>query len=115
MAEDGLWLSRKQRRQFHQPRLRREHFGELVQIDGSEHRWFEDRGPRCTLIVFIDDATGRLVALRFVPSEMRRARREDQGDALRSSTGSSRRKAPIAPPLSGLLRYIRSPQPRHRL
>jgi hypothetical protein len=41
----------------------------LVQIDGSEHRWFEDRGPRCTLIVFIDDATSRLVALRFVPSE----------------------------------------------
>jgi transposase len=69
MSEEGLWLSRKQRRQFHQPRLRREHFGELVQIDGSEHRWFEDRGPRCTLIVFIDDATGRLVALRFVQSE----------------------------------------------
>ncbi len=69
MSEEGLWLSRKQRRQFHQPRIRREHFGELVQIDGSEHRWFEDRGPRCTLIVFIDDATGRLVALRFVQSE----------------------------------------------
>jgi transposase len=69
MREEGLWLSRKQRRQLHQPRLRREHFGELVQIDGSEHRWFEDRGPRCTLIVFIDDATSRLVALRFVPSE----------------------------------------------
>jgi transposase len=69
MREEGLWLSRKQRRQLHQPRLRRDHFGELVQIDGSEHRWFEDRGPRCTLIVFIDDASGRLVALRFVPSE----------------------------------------------
>jgi hypothetical protein len=69
MSEEGLWLSRKQRRRFHQPRVRREHFGELVQIDGSEHRWFEDRGPRCTLIVFIDDATSRLVALRFVPSE----------------------------------------------
>ncbi|KPH77381.1 ISNCY family transposase [Bosea vaviloviae] len=69
MTAEGLWLSRKQRRQFHQPRVRREHFGELVQIDGSEHRWFEDRGPRCTLIVFIDDATGRLVALRFVHSE----------------------------------------------
>jgi transposase len=69
MREEGLWLSRKQRRQLHQPRLRRDHFGELVQIDGSEHRWFEDRGPRCTLIVFIDDATSRLVALRFVPSE----------------------------------------------
>jgi len=69
MREEGLWLSRKQRRQLHQPRLRRDHFGELVQIDGSEHRWSEDRGPRCTLIVFIDDATSRLVALRFVPSE----------------------------------------------
>lgn len=69
MSEEGLWLSRKQRRQFHQPRIRREHFGELVQIDGSEHHWFEDRGPRCTLIVFIDDATSRLVALRFVQSE----------------------------------------------
>ena len=69
MCEDGLWLSRKQRRQLHQPRLRRDHFGELVQIDGSEHRWFEDRGPWCTLIVFIDDATSCLVALRFVPSE----------------------------------------------
>ena len=69
MSEEGLWLSRKQRRQFHQPRVRRDHFGELVQIDGSEHRWFEDRGPRCTLIVFIDDATSRLVALRLVPSE----------------------------------------------
>jgi len=43
MVEDGLWLSRKQRRSFHQPRLCREHYGELIQIDGSEHRWFEDR------------------------------------------------------------------------
>lgn len=69
MADDGLWLPRKQRRVFHQPRLRREHFGELVQIDGSEHRWFEDRGPPCSLLVFVDDATGRLMQLRFVRSE----------------------------------------------
>jgi hypothetical protein len=41
MVEDGLWLSRKQRRSFHQPRLRRESYGELIQIDGSDHRWFE--------------------------------------------------------------------------
>ena len=57
MAEAGLWLSRRQRRTFHQPRLRRESYGELVQIDGSEHRWFEDRAEPCTLLVFIDDAT----------------------------------------------------------
>jgi hypothetical protein len=69
MIEEGLWLSRRQRRSFHQPRLRREAYGELIQIDGSEHRWFEARGVPCTLLVFIDDATGRLMQLRFVPSE----------------------------------------------
>jgi transposase len=69
MVEAGMWLSRKQRRNFHQPRLRRESLGELVQIDGSEHRWFEDRADPCTLLVFIDDATGRLMQLRFVESE----------------------------------------------
>ena len=69
MQEDGIWLSRKQRRTFHQPRLRRECFGELIQIDGSDHRWFEDRGDPCTLLVFIDDATSTLMELRFVTSE----------------------------------------------
>ena len=69
MVDAGLWLPRKQRRTFHQPRLRREAYGELVQIDGSEHRWFEDRGPPCSLLVFVDDATGRLMQLRFVRSE----------------------------------------------
>jgi hypothetical protein len=62
-------LSRRQRRSVHQPRLRRGHLGELVQIDGSEHRWFEDRGPPSSLPVFIDDATGRLIQLRFVRFE----------------------------------------------
>ena len=62
MIEDGLWLDRKQRRkQVHQPRHRRECVGELVQVDGSEHWWFEDRGPQCTLLVFVDDATSRLL------------------------------------------------------
>jgi len=69
MADAGLWLSRKQRRTFHRPRLRREAYGELVQIDGSEHRWFEDRGDPCSLLVFVDDATGKLMQLRFVRSE----------------------------------------------
>ena len=69
MVAEGLWLSRQQRRTFHQPRLRRESFGELVQIDGSQHRWFEQRGEPCTLLVFVDDATSRLMQLRFVPSE----------------------------------------------
>lgn len=69
MIADGIWQSRVQRRRMHQPRLRREALGELIQIDGSEHRWFEDRGPACTLLVFIDDATGALMHLRFVRSE----------------------------------------------
>jgi len=53
----------------HQPRNRRECFGELIQIDGSDHHWFEDRAPRCTLLVYIDDATSRLMHLSFVKSE----------------------------------------------
>ncbi len=69
MIDEGLWLSRVQRKQFHQPRLRRECLGELIQIDGSDHRWFEERGPACTLLVFIDDATSTLMQLRFVKSE----------------------------------------------
>ena len=69
MQDAGIWLSRKQRRTFHQPRLRRECFGELIQIDGSDHHWFEDRGPSCTLLVFIDDATSTLMQLEFVKSE----------------------------------------------
>ncbi len=69
MVAEELWVPRAQRRRVHQPRNRRECFGELVQIDGSQHAWFEDRGPKCTLLVFIDDATGRLMSLRFVPTE----------------------------------------------
>jgi len=43
--------------------------GELIQIDGSEHRWFEDRAPFCALLVFVDDATSALMKLRFFASE----------------------------------------------
>ncbi len=56
------------RQAFHRSRPRRPRLGEPVQIDGSPHDWFEGRGPRCTLIVFIDDATSRLLTLRFAPS-----------------------------------------------
>ena len=64
MLEAGLWADRQKRRgRVYQPRYRRECLGELVQVDGSEHYWFEDRGPQCTLLVFIDDATSRLEAL----------------------------------------------------
>lgn len=46
MLGDGVWVPRARRRRIHQPRNRRDCLGELVQIDGSLHHWFEDRGPR---------------------------------------------------------------------
>jgi transposase len=70
MIAEELWKPRKvKRKAVHQMRLRRACLGELVQIDGSPHAWFEDRGPACTLLVYIDDATGKLMELLFVPVE----------------------------------------------
>jgi transposase len=70
MIEEGLWKPRKLKKVVtHQLRERRACFGELVQIDGSPHDWFEGRAEACVLLVFIDDATGKLVQLRFVESE----------------------------------------------
>lgn len=70
MIEDGLWLDRRRRLpSVHQPRNRRERRGELIQIDGSKHWWFENRGPQCTLLAYIDDATSQLMHAAFVPSE----------------------------------------------
>jgi hypothetical protein len=70
MTEAGLWIPRKQRPpKIHQPRNRRSCLGELIQIDGSDHRWFEERAPACTLLVFIDDATSRLMTLHFTATE----------------------------------------------
>ncbi|MDR6890710.1 MULTISPECIES: ISNCY family transposase [Variovorax] len=70
MVATGLWTPRRQRApKIHQPRNRRSCRGELIQIDGSDHAWFEDRAPSCTLLVFIDDATSQLMQLHFVPTE----------------------------------------------
>src|ERR1700719_2887490 len=70
MITAGLWKDRRARlKAVHQPRYRRDCLGELIQIDGSDHWWFEGRGPRCTLLVYIDDATSRLMHLQFVESE----------------------------------------------
>ena len=70
MVAEGLWRSKKRPgARVHQSRPRRPALGELVQIDGSPHAWFEDRGRRSTLIAFIDDATSRLMALRFAEAE----------------------------------------------
>jgi transposase len=67
---EGLWKAKAVRRAvIHQLRERRARFGELVQIDGSPHAWFEGRAPKCTLLVFVDDATSRLMYLQFVEAE----------------------------------------------
>lgn len=70
MLRAGLWRARRGAgARTHAMRERRARRGELIQIDGSPHDWFEGRAPRCCLLVFIDDATSELTALRFVDSE----------------------------------------------
>jgi len=70
MIYEGLWRTKKKKkRQIHQLRDRRTRYGEMIQIDGSPHDWFEGRRAKCTLIVYIDDATGRLMKLKFFESE----------------------------------------------
>ncbi len=70
MIAAGLWKDREARRpRPYQPRYRRDCRGELIQVDGSKHWWFEDRGPQCTLLVYIDDATSELMHLEMVESE----------------------------------------------
>lgn len=70
MTEAGLWQEKRHRQaRIHQRRERRACLGELVQIDGSPHDWFEGRSYKCCLLVFIDDATSRLMHLQFEKSE----------------------------------------------
>lgn len=70
MTDAGLWVPRRQRPpKIYQPRARRACLGQLIQIDGSEHAWFEGRAPACTLLVYVDDATSRLMALHFTATE----------------------------------------------
>ena len=63
MIEENIWFPKKA--VIYPMRLRRRCYGDLVQIDGSPHDWFENRGPRSTLLVYIDDATSRVVELFF--------------------------------------------------
>ncbi|VWC92756.1 integrase catalytic subunit [Burkholderia lata] len=70
MTEAGLWIPRRQRPpKVYQPRARRACRGELIQIDGCDHRWFEERAPACTLLVYVDDTTSRLMMLHFTQTE----------------------------------------------
>ena len=58
LIDEGLWVVRRRRRTYRSRRERRHRFGELVQFDGSHHRWFEDRRQQCCLMNMVDDATG---------------------------------------------------------
>ena len=70
MIEEGIWKAKRARKMGTHPlRERRACYGELEQMDGTDHDWFEGRSERCTLLVMIDDATGQLGALSFVPEE----------------------------------------------
>ena len=70
MTANDLWIPRaKRQKRPYQPRYNRDCFGELIQIDGSYHDWFEGRAGKCCLLVYIDDATGKLLHLRFCQAE----------------------------------------------
>jgi transposase len=57
MLAEGLWSRMRRRKAHRKRRERRQHFGDLVQMDGSFHAWFEERGPRGCLMNMVDDAT----------------------------------------------------------
>ena len=70
MISNNLWNTKgRKNARIHQQRERRPQLGELVQIDGSPHDWFEGRREKCCLLVFIDDASGKILQLRFEETE----------------------------------------------
>lgn len=73
LLADGSWQRQRKRGRHRQRRERQPHRGQLVQIDGSEHDWFEGRGPRAVLMVLIDDATNHTVARCYEAEDPRAA------------------------------------------
>jgi len=69
---EGKHTVRRRKQKHRQWRERKPSFGAMVQLDGSHHDWFEGRGPKCVLMVMVDDATNRMRA-RFFPEETTRA------------------------------------------
>ena len=70
MIKEGLWKGKKRKEiKNHPRRTRRSRIGDMIQIDGSYEFWFEDRGEKCCLIVFIDDATSKIMLMRFYKAE----------------------------------------------
>ena len=69
MIAEGHWQGKKRKIKHRKRRERKEYYGEMVQLDGSPHDWFEGRGPRCTLINFVDDSTSSIPFMMLAPSE----------------------------------------------
>lgn len=70
MVDAGMYKPKRSRQiRAHHPRERREYYGELIQIDGSYHKWFEDRADKCCVIGAVDDATGKIMQLWFCDAE----------------------------------------------
>lgn len=72
LSESGLWSRQRRRKEHRRRRARKERYGELAQMDGSHHDWFEGRRAWAVLMVMIDDATGRIAA-RFFEEETQAA------------------------------------------
>jgi hypothetical protein len=68
LVGEGLLEKTRRGRRSRRRRLRKERFGQMVQMDGSHHAWFEGRGKKCCLMVIVDDATGRMLG-RFYGGE----------------------------------------------
>src|SRR6202165_1843577 len=62
MLSAGLWSAARKQRVHRKRRERKEHRGELVQLDGSFHPWLEERGPGGCLMNMVDDASGDTLA-----------------------------------------------------
>lgn len=69
MIEEKLWRPNQKNKSYRKLRERKDLLGQMIQLDGSEHLWFEERAPACTLLVFIDDATSKIMHLEFVTGE----------------------------------------------
>lgn len=70
MIKKGIWKAKtKKYKKVYARRTRRSRYGELEQIDGSYHHWFEDRGEKCCLLVSVDDATSAITGLKFCKHE----------------------------------------------
>lgn len=85
LTETGIWVPKKSiQASVHIWRDRKDCVGELVQLDGSHHDWFEGRAPQCCLIAFIDDATSQVVWMELAPSESTESLLKALGNYLES-------------------------------